>query len=517
MGLETAHPGALERLNKKFNLTDFTEAAGFLRKEQIAVRAFILVNPPFMGNAEGLEWAVKSADFAFGCGVNVVTLIPTRSGNGVVMDRLWEAGVSVAADPFNLEQAMQSAPALKRGRVFADTWELEPFSSCAGMPGGYAAAVAFDEPVAVRIAARGLPGLRCLMSAASYQIAVVGLGFAGSLIAMIARRLGFSVVMIERGRHPRFAIGESSTPLANLLLEEIADNYDLPFLRPLCKWGTWQQQYPQISCGLKRGFTFYHHTLGRPFDGSQLMVGASLSEHIADTHWYRPDFDHFLVQQAQMLGVEYLDETELEAATEETSGMRLVGKSNGQPLNITADFVIDASGPRGFLHRTLRLPEKPLAGFPSTQALFSHFTNVAPLSNSFTAGDVPYPPEQAAVHHVFDGGWIWVLKFNNGIASAGVVATETVARKFHFQSRETAWRNLLRELPSLEESFVAARASIPFIWQPRVAFQSAVVAGRHWAMPPSAAGVIDPLLSTGFPRRRRWEFNGWRAFWKPVN
>jgi len=40
---------------------------------------------------------------------------------------------------------------------------------------------------------------------------------------------------------------------------------------------------------------------------------------------------------------------------------------------------------------------------------------------------------------------------------------------------------------------------IPFVWQPRVAFQSAIVTGRRWALLPSAAGVVDPLLSTGFP------------------
>jgi tetracycline 7-halogenase / FADH2 O2-dependent halogenase len=32
-----------------------------------------------------------------------------------------------------------------------------------------------------------------------------------------------------------------------------------------------------------------------------------------------------------------------------------------------------------------------------------------------------------------------------------------------------------------------------------VAHRTAVVAGRDWALLPSAAGVIDPLLSTGFP------------------
>ena len=53
------------------------------------------------------------------------------------------------------------------------------------------------------------------------DIAVLGSGFGGTLLAIIAHRLGFGTALLERGSHPRFAIGESSTPLANLLLEEL--------------------------------------------------------------------------------------------------------------------------------------------------------------------------------------------------------------------------------------------------------------------------------------------------------
>lgn len=334
----------------------------------------------------------------------------------------------------------------------------------------------------------------------------MGSGFAGSLIAMIAHRLGLSTALVERGRHPRFVIGESSTPLANLLLEELATDYDLPFVRPLCKWGTWQEKTPHLACGLKRGFTFYHHELGQPFRPDphrqrQLMVGASPGEQVADTHWYRPDFDHYLVQQARGIGLTYWDEVELASAAEGPDGMHLTGKQYGESVELTAEFVIDATGPRGFLHRSLGLPERTFATLPPTQALFSHFANVGPLPDSFgTRGDMPpYPPEQAAVHHVFAGGWVWVLKFNNGLTSAGIAATDPLANAFELHSGEPAWQKLLQQLPSLAEIFGSARAVVPFFHQPRLAFQSGVVTGRFWALLPSAAGVIDPLLSTGFP------------------
>src|ERR1051326_3033943 len=200
-------------------------------------------------------------------------------------------------------------------------------------------------------------------------------------MGMIARRNGLSCALLERGRHPRFMIGESTTPLANLLLEEIATTYDLPAVLPLCKWGSWQKQTPHLACGLKRGFSFYQHRLGERFESDcdlrrQLLGGASPQPEIADTHWYRADLDEYLVRQAQALGVEYLDEVELATATEESKAMRVNGTRHGQPLAFSAELVIDATGPRGFLHRSLKLPEKSFTGFPATQALFSHFTGV---------------------------------------------------------------------------------------------------------------------------------------------
>src|SRR5438132_529470 len=216
---------------------------------------------------------------------------------------------------------------------------------------------------------------------ADFDIAVVGSGFGGSLMAMIARRLGRSVILLERGRHPRFAIGESSTPLVNLLLEELARRYDLPRLLPLAKWGSWQRTYPQIACGLKRGFTFYHHQFGQPFASdpehrNQLLVAASPRDEIADTHWYRSDFDHFLVREAQALGVEYLDQAKLDDVCVGSESVVIKGERERRGLSLRARFIIDASGPRGFLQRALSLPEGSFGILPQTQALYTHFTGV---------------------------------------------------------------------------------------------------------------------------------------------
>jgi FADH2 O2-dependent halogenase len=332
------------------------------------------------------------------------------------------------------------------------------------------------------------------------DVAIVGSGFAGAMTAMALRRCGRSVVLLERGRHPRFAIGESSTPLANLLIEEIADRYSLPRLRPFSKWGTWQATYPEVGCGLKRGFTFLRHDVGEPFADTsahdrQLLVAASPHDGIADTHWYRPDFDERLVQEAQAEGAEYFDDTALEDVSFAGDRVTLTGMRAGRKLRVRTRFVIDASGPRGFLARALAISESPTAWLPPTQGLYTHFTGVARWDALVDTGGLPpYPVDDAALHHVWPGGWMWVLRFNNGITSAGVAV-----REGRLEDGEAAWSRILDALPSVRAQFAAATPVLPFVHAKRVAYRCDVAAGPRWAMLPSAAGVIDPLLSTGFP------------------
>lgn len=338
-----------------------------------------------------------------------------------------------------------------------------------------------------------------------FDIAVVGSGFAGSLMAMIAQRLGLRVVLLERGRHPRVVIGESSTPLSNLLLEELATRYDLANLRSLCKWGSWQTSHPELACGLKRGFSFFHHAPGRAGAVArehQLLVAASPHNHIADTHLYRADFDSYLANEAQRLGVAYLDEVEIREFSSDAGEARLIGARKGCEVKLAARFVVDATGPRGFLHRALGLGERELPGMPATTALYSHFSGVQCLEETggvVLDGAPPYPVDDAAVHHLFEGGWVWVLRFSNGITSAGIAATDALTRELRLGEGEAAWQRILQRVPVLQRQFADAKTVFPFRHMQRLSFRSAEVSGNNWAMLPSAAGFADPMLSTGFP------------------
>ena len=129
MGLETAHPDVLKKLNKRMTLDDFATAAAFLKQHALALRVFVLVKPPFLDETEALEWAKRSIDFAFECGASVVSLIPTRFGNGA-LEALAARGEFSPPRLATLEAAAAYGVGLQRGRVFADVWDLEKFSDC---------------------------------------------------------------------------------------------------------------------------------------------------------------------------------------------------------------------------------------------------------------------------------------------------------------------------------------------------------------------------------------------------
>lgn len=127
MGLETAHPEILEKLNKRMTLEQFAAAADFLRRNDIDLRVFILIQPPFMPPEESLYWAKQSLNFAFDCGAAVASLIPTRGGNGA-MEALAENNEFSPPPLETIEAAMQYGLSLQRGRVFVDLWDLK--ASC---------------------------------------------------------------------------------------------------------------------------------------------------------------------------------------------------------------------------------------------------------------------------------------------------------------------------------------------------------------------------------------------------
>jgi len=148
MGLETVHEEALDRLNKRFTFDRFADAAQALADREVALRVFLLISPPFVPAAEQDAWLLRSVDAAFSCGATVVSLVPTRAGNGA-MDDLAKAGWFRAPDLDDIERsfALALTHAGGRGRVFVDVWNVEQIARR-------------DRLVAMNLSQRVLPVIR---------------------------------------------------------------------------------------------------------------------------------------------------------------------------------------------------------------------------------------------------------------------------------------------------------------------------------------------------------------------
>ncbi len=340
----------------------------------------------------------------------------------------------------------------------------------------------------------------------SCEVAIVGSGFAGSLLARILAVLGYDVVLLEKGTHPRFAIGESSTPLANLSLERIATRYGLSDCYDLAAHGRWVTRFPELRRGLKRGFTYYRHHPGQPFenrglDSARLLVAASPNDAISDSHWLRADVDHHFVREAIAAGVSYGDRTTVDKAEFTTGGVRLSCNRDGSELRVRARFVIDASGPGGFLARQLSIPSGMERTHSRASLVYSHFDD-ARLMSEVVPGlpEGPYPDDWAAVHHVLDEGWMYSLRFDGGLTSAGFLLTPpglASLRPSQPANAESLWRAMLTRYPSLDDAYASATAVRPIAFVPLIQHRLTRAVGQNWLMMPHAYAFVDPLFSTG--------------------
>lgn len=129
MGLETVHPDALPRLNKRMTLDDFARAVRLLKTNDIGARAFVLVGAPFVPPTEAVEWAVRSTEWAFARGVDRVSLVPVRAGNGA-LEALETEDAFQRPSLAQLEEALERALVLEGGIVQADLWDARQFADC---------------------------------------------------------------------------------------------------------------------------------------------------------------------------------------------------------------------------------------------------------------------------------------------------------------------------------------------------------------------------------------------------
>lgn len=350
------------------------------------------------------------------------------------------------------------------------------------------------------------------MSALEIDIAIVGGGFGGSLLSLVLQRAGLRTALIDRNRHPRFVIGESSTPIANLVLKDLCREYDLPKIAPLTKYGTWQATHPQLVSGIKRGFSYFHQEAGQPFSAdaehsTELLVAASSSDQHSDTHWLRQDVDAFLFHEAAAAGAVCFEDCEVGEITSVGQFFNLPVMQRpleNRPHELQTRFVVDGSGEGRFLAKRLGIEDRTHELRTNSRTLFAHFANVSRWTNCLKSrgidiDDHPFDADHAALHHVFDGGWMWQLRFNDETVSAGFVQDLNRGGRPNLSASDE-WKMWLGRFPSIGEQYANAKIVRPVEGlrsTGRLQRKLARAAGAWWAMLPNTAGFIDALHSSG--------------------
>ena len=341
------------------------------------------------------------------------------------------------------------------------------------------------------------------------DVAVLGSGFAGSVAALGCQQLGLDTVLLDRARHPRFAIGESSTPVANRVLRDLANRYALPRLLPLAKFGSWQRAYPHLGCGLKRGFSYFDQPRGQAFvpagdHRNELLVAASADDETSDTQWLRADVDAFLAGEAAAAGIPVREGVWLETPRRGPAGGWIL-QSESPGLTVHARFVIDGTGEAAVMARASGAAPRLDRLHTRSRTVFSHFHGVGAWDQWLRdrGGDVashPFRCDDAAQHMLLDGAWMWLLRFQHGVTSVGLAIDE---RRFPLDpalSPAEEWNEWLRGHPSVGEFLEGTQlAAVPgrLVRSGRMQRRAGAAVGPDWAALPNTAGFIDPLHSTG--------------------
>ncbi|MGH7711337.1 MAG: radical SAM protein [Gemmatimonadaceae bacterium] len=129
IGLETIHPTAAARLNKRLDLARFDQAARFLSDNDIDLRVFVLLGAPHVPASESVEWTVRTVEYAARCGASVVSIIPVRGGNGE-LERLQSLGFFAPPTLSQLEAALDRCLTFTPVVVSADLWDAERLVQC---------------------------------------------------------------------------------------------------------------------------------------------------------------------------------------------------------------------------------------------------------------------------------------------------------------------------------------------------------------------------------------------------
>jgi tetracycline 7-halogenase / FADH2 O2-dependent halogenase len=334
-----------------------------------------------------------------------------------------------------------------------------------------------------------------------HDVVIVGSGLAGTMIATCLARNGIDVLVLDAGKHPRFAIGESTIPYTSMLMRLVSERYGVPEIKYLATFEGIQENVTS-NCGIKRSFGFLYHSPGQKQDPGQCNQFPIPRSTYSENHFYRQDVDRWMLGVAARYGVRIREKVLISDVDVDDSKVTV---STAQGEQFTGKYLVDASGFRSVLAQKLDLRETPTRLRTHSRSLFTHMVGVAPFEETVSPRGVhknPSPWSQGTLHHLFPGGWMWVIPFDNHARATNPVCSVGINfdPRMHPKPEGTPadeFASFLDRFPDVRPQFAEARPIRDWVQTGRLQYSSKQTVGARWVLTSHAAGFIDALFSRG--------------------
>ena len=306
--------------------------------------------------------------------------------------------------------------------------------------------------------------------ASQYEAVIIGGGPGGSTAATLLARQGTRTLLLERDRFPREHIGESLLPASIPVLEELGA---LPAIQKagfLQKWGA-----TMVWGNDTEPWSWYFKETNQRYPFSYQVS--------------RPQFDQILLDNSRKAGVEVRENHRVfEVIFEDgrATGVRCE-TSTGERLDITAGFVVDASGQGGLLSRQL--------GFRQWDPFFR---NLAVYGYFRGAERLPEPDESNIFIESCPNGWLWTIPLHTGLTSVGaVVDSESGQDGIRRLGLHQFLMDQLAQGPAtanlLRSAELSTGPNVVRDWS----YVCQQLSGQGYVLVGDAACFVDPLFSSG--------------------
>ena len=333
------------------------------------------------------------------------------------------------------------------------------------------------------------------------DVVIIGSNLSGSMLASILAKNGVGVTIVDPKTHPKFTIGEATTPDSSSRFRIVGEKYGIPEISYLSNFHDLKSKVSE-NCGVKRSFSFLYHqedSVHSP-ERTHQFPGPDNKVFGPDCHFLRQDVDYFLFRTAVKYGAE-VENSEISSIEFHEDKVRV---SCFGGASITCSYVFDTSGKCSKLASRFGL-RKWNEFDTNSRGLFTHMTGVKSLDES---GSWPFdfkslygakvPFSQITLHHVFENGWFWIIPFSekSDMTSVGLVLNRS-RRCPPFESPEKEFASYIKKFPTIRKQFEDAKVVQKWTRTDRLQYSSEKIFGDRFCLSANSAAFIDPLYSSG--------------------